>query len=61
MIWVKTLMIWVNATDETRRYTSGSMAKDQDNPFQTGHTELPANFVEPPEGFKPHYDPPRAQ
>lgn len=53
-------MICVSAIDEPRRYTSGSMAKDQDNPFQTGHTELPANFVEPPEGFQPHYDPPRA-
>lgn len=32
------------------------MAKDQDNPFQTGHSELPANFVDPPDGFVPHYD-----
>ena len=38
-------------------HTLGSMAKDQANPFQTGHTTLPKNFVEPPEGFSPFHDP----
>jgi hypothetical protein len=38
-------------------HTLGSMAKDQENPFQTGHTTLPKNFVEPPEGFSPFHDP----
>ena len=32
------------------------MAKNQDNPFHTGHGVLPVNFVEPPEGFVPAYD-----
>ena len=38
-------------------HTLGIMAKDQENPFQTGHTTLPKNFVEPPEGFSPFHDP----
>jgi threonyl-tRNA synthetase len=38
-------------------HTLGSMARDQENPFQTGHAILPKNFVDPPEGFSPFHDP----
>jgi len=37
-------------------HTMASMALDQDNPFQTGHSELPKNFVQPPEGFRPKHE-----
>lgn len=34
-------------------HTFSSMAPDQDNPFEAGHTGVPDNFVEPPPGFVP--------
>jgi threonyl-tRNA synthetase len=36
-------------------HTLASMAHDQQNPFDKGHTILPKDFVQPPAGFLPYF------
>jgi threonyl-tRNA synthetase len=40
-------------------HTFASMAINQKNPFEHGHSELPTDFVRPPKNFIPFYDEPK--
>eukprot|EP00040_Diaphanoeca_grandis_P033727 m.207194 g.207194 ORF g.207194 m.207194 type:complete len:338 (-) comp32977_c0_seq1:297-1310(-) len=56
---VRDVIVAVRADEASHahvNHTLGGMGVLQDNPFVKGHTELPKNFVDPPEGFVPEHD-----